>query len=434
MSFRQRTAQHVASRSFEERYARLVLAMSFEEAKQILGLPAYGMPSEADISKAWRTLAFKFHPDRGGDLDIMTKVNVAKDVLLGNQRPSFDPSWSKSPSPPPPPREPEPVAYTKGGQTFQQAWADNAPPANTEWKFCSVPSWASGKPTMGASGYKATEPEFSVYVFYGHTASKHIFLAIRHNGESYALKDEEGNVYKVLEDWQVSWMGAHIDQPLVKIAQKYLKNVATGWADNIKVKAPIKYYPFTDKPTEQAIKKVRYAGGYNLKDILVMQDLVSEDAPEVKGRKAVVEIIPIQSKAKVEALRAKGKRSWYKNEVTDFHVRINGKEVVLADATVTNIDRSFIPGTIGYDYDYGKVYNLSRARGGRVFKMNAAEALRMLLDCLTSEPTWFVMALTKAAEEIEHEIRTASTTTLREAAEQEGISMLEAYRRMLEWA
>lgn len=431
-TFNRRVAHRVASRSFEERYARLVLAMSFDEAKQILGLPAYGMPSEADITKAWRTMAFQFHPDRGGDPAKMVQVNVAKDVLLGKQRPSFDPSWSKSPSPPPPARKPysppppRKLDYTKGGQTFQQAWSGNAPPADTEWKFCSVPGFARGETSR--------EPDHKVYVLYGQTKSKHIFLALKHQGEGYEMQDADGKWYQVLEDWQVSWRDAPLNQPLAKIAQKNLKSVATGWVDSIQVKAPVKYYPFVEKPTPQTIKSVRWAGGYSLKDILVMQGLVSEDDPEVKGRKAVVELIPVQNQEKVEALRAQGKRSWYKMDVTDFRIRINGKEVVLSDATFKNLERKgFILGTIGYDFDYGKVYTLSRQRGGKMFKLNAAEAFKLLVDSLTSEPTWFVMALTKVAEETEHEIRTAASMTLREAAELEGISMLDAYRRMLEW-
>ena len=38
--------------------------------------------SQKDISKAYKKLAFKHHPDKGGDPEMMTRFNHARDVLL----------------------------------------------------------------------------------------------------------------------------------------------------------------------------------------------------------------------------------------------------------------------------------------------------------------------------------------------------------------
>lgn len=85
-------------------YARLVVAMKRSEALGLLGLSGY--PSEDDIKKAYRAKALENHPDRGGNPDLMVKINVAKDVLTGVQRaePEFQGGYTSRPNPPPPTR------------------------------------------------------------------------------------------------------------------------------------------------------------------------------------------------------------------------------------------------------------------------------------------------------------------------------------------
>ena len=71
-------------------YAFLLFSMSLEDAKQVLGFPPNANPSPDDIRKAWRQKAFEMHPDRGGSNEKMVEVNVAKDILDGKQRPTYD--------------------------------------------------------------------------------------------------------------------------------------------------------------------------------------------------------------------------------------------------------------------------------------------------------------------------------------------------------
>lgn len=56
--------------------------MSVEEARQILGLE--GEITRKTISAAHRSLIGQFHPDKGGSDYLATKINLAREVLLGS--------------------------------------------------------------------------------------------------------------------------------------------------------------------------------------------------------------------------------------------------------------------------------------------------------------------------------------------------------------
>ena len=52
------------------------------KARQSLGLPLTGRLTEQQVKRAHKLLAVKHHPDKGGDPELMTRYNNARDVLL----------------------------------------------------------------------------------------------------------------------------------------------------------------------------------------------------------------------------------------------------------------------------------------------------------------------------------------------------------------
>ena len=51
-------------------------------ARQILGLPLTGRLTEQQVRRAHRHLAVSHHPDKGGEPELMTRFNNARDALL----------------------------------------------------------------------------------------------------------------------------------------------------------------------------------------------------------------------------------------------------------------------------------------------------------------------------------------------------------------
>ena len=52
------------------------------QARQSLGLPLSGRLTEQQVKRAHKLLAVQHHPDKGGDPEVMTRFNNARDVLL----------------------------------------------------------------------------------------------------------------------------------------------------------------------------------------------------------------------------------------------------------------------------------------------------------------------------------------------------------------
>jgi hypothetical protein len=405
--------RRVAERHWTERYAKLLVAMSVPEALGVLGFPPNANPTPQEITRAYRTKAFENHPDRGGDPSKMVEINVAKDVL--ERKPAWTP-YSPPPRREPPRRKVEPDIVEEG-QDFQKA-VSGMPHA--EWKFVSVPEWAWNSQNTSRPGNR-------IWAFYGFTNTKHVFAAIKNRGEGTFWRGDK--LVKQEQDWQASWLEYPIKTSLTKIAAKSLKTVATEWADMSKTpKAPRKYHLCPGGSlSEKTFRRVPHSGGVALKDILVGAGLISDQDKHVQGRKTSVQMRFEYSSDKVKRRREKNQGRINRADQYEFDVIVNGRKARLHDDTVEKLERIFIPFVLGWDnVKEGVTRDLTKLRRGR-FKGGAAEALQLLADSMTREPSWLIIALEKAAEEWEDTKkatlrRIRAEMTLFQAADRLGMS------------
>jgi len=147
---------------FYRAYQFHVAAMSMQEARELLDVKDDA--NHDVINKAYKEKAFQFHPDRGGDPNDMVKLNVARDVLLGKQRPDRGIGPAPSPTYRTKPHQPP----KKVRITFEEAARKaNVPTSGVEWKFIT---------DSGYGGYG--DKHYSGRVLYGTDKNSHIFVGI----------------------------------------------------------------------------------------------------------------------------------------------------------------------------------------------------------------------------------------------------------------
>ena len=93
-------------------YEFLKQAMSRPDALKTLGFKEDDKPSDDEVNKAYREHFVKnrkLHPDSGGSSDETTKLNVAKDTLLGKLKEERTPGSkpAEKPTPAPKPKKPK---------------------------------------------------------------------------------------------------------------------------------------------------------------------------------------------------------------------------------------------------------------------------------------------------------------------------------------
>lgn len=351
-----------------DRYAFLMLAMSMEEAKALLGFSSSDNPTESEVTKAWRTKAFELHPDRGGDPSKMVEVNVAKDVLTGKQRPTYDRSGPSS----------EPSGGYGGGSTqtrwekpkkeevsFDEAKGKAGIPGDVDWQFVTD--------THRGAGYSSDEFHRSenCWVAYGKTASKHVFVAVKHFVyEQYFIgagADQDKWSMKVLElplsgdeGTQPAWLYGHVVKALklIRFDGRFNSKVvdARGWR-------------FKETPPRGA--------AISIKHWLAESGLVAGDDPRVQSRKHVIEITYSKS--------YDAKPNHYQVDMGGFSrdyeavaIVCNGKPEYLGERDLERFMKAGLLRKIFGDYTYGgEKKSLSRMRDGKKYITLFAEKLSL---------------------------------------------------------
>lgn len=351
-------------------YALLLTAMSMEEAKAILGFPPTDSPSRDEINKAWRQKAFENHPDRGGSNEKMVEINVAKDLLEGKGRPTYERSRPEpshvSPTPygyRPPEKKPDNVT------TFDEAKSSAGIPGGVEWLFVT-------ETQRGRGNYSGDESSAShtAFVAYGQTDSKHVFVGAGHNYYEafYVGGGPKTDVWRIHsfeyprrsgEKLEPAWLYGNV--------LKALKWAGFEGRFNSKVK-DARGLHFEEGMPHRAKTSV------SIKHILVALGLVSGDDPSVATRKQVVEI---QYDSTYVQEGDPPKPGYYKEPDYSSHVMIsiiiNGRPYVLderdsAKFLTARIGGKRMPNAIYGDYPRG-TKNLTRMRAGKVILTWLAE-------------------------------------------------------------
>jgi len=335
-----------------DRYAFLLTAMSMAEAKEVLGFPPDSTPSDRDIKEAYRELALKLHPDRpGGDAKEMENLNVAKDILEGKARPSYDRRAPSRPKYEPP---------EKKEVTFDEAKSKAGIPSGVDWLFVT--------PTQRGTSWSSDESSQSnrTFVAYGRTDRQHVFVAAHNyyrqdfyiggtfNEDIWTVKSIEFPIKKD-EGTQPRWLYGNV--------VKALKAVGFKGRFNSKV---------IDAKDWRLDDRLPTGSETSIKHWLVNSGQVSGTDPSVAGRKQVVEL-EIGGSYREEKLILK----------------INGKPFELSDRDQELAKKKRLPNAVFGTYYYGgSKKNLTRMRakgkkllGWLVENMrdlpdNAMEALR----------------------------------------------------------
>lgn len=373
-------AARVASRWFEARYAAIRLAMSRDQAKEVLGFPPHKNPTPEEIKSSWKARAFRHHPDRGGSTEKMVQLNVAKDILEGKGRATWEPRKDPQPAKPAKPTytPPTPDSVIEG-QDFGGAWADSGVPADTEWKFVSVP--------VGMR-IRDREPYYLLWILYGQASGRHVFLALRkREALTTTTSGSDNTVTQYDLDWQSSALMYPLSTDLVKLAPRAIKQIANGWAIATKFKTPTRYYPWeAGRPTETLIEKVRFAGGVSLKTILLNTGVLGETSAADLGMKTTVEIITKSNPEREARMRAQKNGMANMADTLDFWIRVGGRKYGLSDASIQQFERVVIPYILGWDLlRDGYTKNLTKMKGSRSrmgLKPDAGTAIQLTMEGL----------------------------------------------------
>jgi hypothetical protein len=281
-------------------------------------------------------------------------------------------------------------------------------------------------------------PGSYIWTIVGVTDQNYVVASIKNRLSNRLYDHHKGGLVEFESDWQCNVVRAPRSKPAVKAIPTLIKSACSLFEDGTLGTPPKKYVlcPEGTVVNETMIKAIKSgSGGVPFKDALLASGLIAETDKAVAGRKSVVEMTfkySLEKQKRRKELKGRITRS----DQFEVFVTVNGKQARLEDETVENLTKRFFGWTLSWDaMDDGRTSVITRLKGGR-FKGGAALALRALADALTSEPSWLIIALEKAAEEWEPESKTAtlfrihSVMSLRDAAEAVGMTPLNLFETL----
>ena len=333
-------AYHPVNDWYRRSYRLYCVALSMQEAADLLGVQQGA--SEDEIEKAYKQLAFKHHPDRGGDQDMMVQLNVARDILTGKQRPGHDPGHDTPTSPTwtTTPRTKPQAQHTSFEDAAREA---HVPTSGIEWKF---------KTDTGSGGYG--DRSLSLYVVYGKTDQAHIFVGVHHHYDIGNM-----NAPLDIDEYRMEVVKFPISQELSKVAPKAIRDLWTSMGEEVKgYNAKVKIIPEDMK----FVSKLSFMTG---------RSISFKDAMSMLG-----EAVPEQWKTgRIDIVFEVIKEDYTAGST--FMFVINGKEHKLSDASnaLLSKSRKLLHAIFG-DYFYANSKkNLTKMAKAKAILSHMAEKL-----------------------------------------------------------
>jgi hypothetical protein len=345
--------------------------MSLDQAAAVLGLPADSLPNSEEIARAYKKKVFENHPDRGGDPTKMVEINVAKDLLDGKSRPTYDRSGPSTPSAP---------SY---GYTPSSDWT---PPKATVTSFdeaktkAGVPhaEWLFVTPTQRSSrGYSSDEYQKggSAFVTYGKTDSKHVFVAASHE---YWQSSVPGESRGERDIWTIRVLDFPIKGDEGKNPAWLYGNVVKAFkAIDFEGKFNSKVLDLTGKslPFSQKLPSVS-GNATSIKHWLVGSGQVGGDDASVSTRRHVVELEHAQSYTEKAGYHPEPKERWntidgrYTGEYHRLVLILNGKPYEISAGDFERFAKVRLGGkrllhVIYGEYGQNSKKNLTRLKAGK---------------------------------------------------------------------
>jgi len=325
-----------------------------EDAKRTLGFPPDSSPSASEVRDAYLQKAKVMHPDIGGDLEQMKELNVAKDILEGKARPTYD-------------RRPETTSTRSRWDppkadviTFDEAKAKADIPSGIQWLF--VTDRQRGKSNWNSDESSNYE---SAFVAYGRTEQQHVFVGAyyreRHdfyiggteNRDTWAIKSFKMPIRDAKEGINPAWLYGHV--------LSAFKDIGFNGRFNSKI-FDAREWTFKEKLPTGATASIKHW--------LVNSGQVEGNASTVVKRKHIVSLRVNQS--------FDSKPGYYSSpfsfESSYFQLVliINGKEYPLSERdwvafAKTRLQGKFLTTAIFGQYYYqGSEKTLTRLRSGKI--------------------------------------------------------------------
>lgn len=339
-------------------YLLLKMAMSLEDARMLLSVPAAA--TEDDIQKAWRQKALENHPDRGGDVEKMKAINVARDILLGQSVPER-----------PVHREPQPTYRAPERPkvekivSMEDAMKEASVPEDVLWTFITEPGY--GQNLAGSQRGQ---------VIYGTTNDAHVFVGMYH----YQYNNHFENTK--IDTWKFYVRQMPLEAKLSIIGPEIIRELWSKFEGVKQYNAKVRLIP-PGQPLRNAVWDHRSEGrSVSFKDAM---SLMGEDTPESwEGRK-------------VKIIMEMGSED-YKNldKPRPITLVVNGKPYALSDDSCARAKRvglaKFVFGTY--------VYSDSKKDLTRIPKDKAVKVFNFLLKLKDSEPKELMDAIEKALQQV----------------------------------